>query len=479
MSLSTLLAVRAHQQGCAQRTARVCHRLLHPDPLLICLFGLGAEPFAAAAVGWSRSDQQLHTAIAGDPRERRLLFPALEQLAVDLLPYFEAPFDSVRRIQGPRGGRERLEVDHLPQILVPNVETLLLLGRIGRRVRYLPTDGPTPATEELIRLGAHLDFLRKHAARPGQQLVIVASQLIADHWQTSLNDWESRSLPALDAFVDPPSGRHGHAAAAEADRDPLGPRPDARQDAAVAPLIRRLNDQRAKSVERTVVEPLLTPLERHYRPLLKRASDITWRCFCREAAYPTSRYAPIREQNDRNAYAQHMDLVTRGVRRRARMTTVQAIRHVSDLEQCAARLTAQEAVDDPLRMVDVLLAGRAVQGTIARVDATHRPAGTQGRPLVELAVAAPTLLEPGDRVHWDRVPDKDWQVTKVAPGRLELILLNPRDPTLPAVGDHACFTTLSVKDDHFVASPSSTPPWTHVPANLPEEAGSIEDSQAA
>jgi hypothetical protein len=479
VSLATLLAVRAHQEGRAQRTARVCHRVLRPDPLLICLFGLGAEPFAAAAVGWARNEQELRTAAAGDPRERRLLFPALEQMAADLLPYFEAPFASVRRVPGPRGGRERLEVDELPQIVVPNVETLLLLGRIGRRTRYLPTDGPTPASEALVRLGAHLDFLRKHAAHPGQQLIIVASELVADHWQTSLNEWESRALPALDAFVEPPPGIHGHEAAAEADREPLGPRPNARQDAAVAPLIRHLNEARAKSVDRSVVAPLLVPLERHYRPLLERAAEITWRCVRREAAYPTSRHASMREQADRDAYARHMDLVTQGVRRRTRMTPAQAIRFVSDLERDAARLVAQEAVDDPLRMVDVLLADQAVQGTVSRVDDTHRPAGTQGRPLVELSLATPTLLEPGDRVHWDQRPDKDWQVTTVAPTSIELMLLNPRARPLPEVGDTVCFTSLTVKDEYFAASPSADLPWTHVPKEAPADAGPIEDVQAA
>jgi hypothetical protein len=479
MSLSTLLAVQAHREGHAQRSAIACHRVLRVDPLLVCLFGLGAEPFAAAALGWGRSEQQLEVAIAGDPRERRLLFPALERLADDLLPYFETPFESVRRVPGPRGGRERMEVDELPQILVPNVETLLLLGRIGRRVRYLPTDGPTPASEELIRLGAHLDFLRKHGARPGQQLVVVASELVSDHWQTSLNSWEARSLPALDAFVEPPPGVHGHEAAAEADRDPLGPRPDARQDAAAGPLIRRLNERRAKSVERDVVEPLLVPLGRHYRPLLERAAEISWRCLRREAAYPTARHAPVREQLDREAYCLHMDLVSRGVRRRARMTQAQAIRHVAELEQGGARLAAQEAVDDPLRMVDVLLAGQAVLGTVIDVDADHRPAGTQGRPLVELALDTPTLLEPGERVHWDRLPEKDWEVTAVGPGRIELMLLNPRARPLPQIGERACFTILAVKDEHFASSPSPDAPWTHVPPLAAEEPGSIEEAEAA
>jgi hypothetical protein len=88
MSLSTLLAIRAHGGGRAQRSALCCHRTLRPDPFLICLFGLGAEPFSTAAVGWGRDESQLKVAVAGDPRERRLLFPALEELAADFLPYF-------------------------------------------------------------------------------------------------------------------------------------------------------------------------------------------------------------------------------------------------------------------------------------------------------------------------------------------------------------------------------------------------------
>jgi hypothetical protein len=478
MSLSTLLAVRAHEQGRAQRSALCCHRTLRPDPFLICLFGLGAEPFSAAAIGWGRDEARLEVAAAGDPRERRLLFPALEELAADFLPYFEGPFGSVREVSGPRGGSKHLEVDELPQILVPNRDTLLLLGRIGRRVRYLPTDGPTPASEELIRLGAHLDFLRRHAAMPGQQLVVVASELSSEHWQTALNEWESRSLPALDAFIEPPAGIHGHEASSEADRDPLGPRPDASQDKRVAPLIRKLNERRAKSVGRDIVEPLLAPLERHYRPLLERAAEISWRCLRREAGYPTARHASDREQADREAYARHMDLVTKGIRRRSRLTQAQAIRHVSELERRGERLLAEEAVDDPLRMVDALLAEQAVVGTVVGVDAAHKVGG-KSRPLVELSLGRPTLLEPGEVVHWDEIPDKDWEVARVEPDRIELVLLNPQARPLPEVGSSACFTMLSVKDGYFSRAPSSTPPWTHASPVEPEQPGSIEESEAA
>lgn len=478
MSLATLLAVRAHEQGRAQRSALCCHRVLRPDPFLICLFGLGAEPFSAAAVGWGRDETALDVAVAGDPRERRLLFPALEELASDLLPYFEGPFGSAREVSGPRGGSKHLEVDELPQILVPNRETLLLLGRIGRRVRYLPTDGPTPASEELIRLGAHLDFLRRHAAVPGQQLVVVASDLAADHWQTSLNEWESLSLPALDSFIDPPAGVHGHDAAAEADREPLGPRPDARQDAAVAPLIRALNEARAKSVERDVVEPLLAPLERHYRPMLERAAAISWRCLRREATFPSARHAASREQADRESYARHMSLVSEGIRRRSRLTQAQAISRVGELERASERLLAQEAVDDPLRMVDVLLCEQAMIGTVTSIDPTHKVAN-KSRPMVELSLSRPTLIEPGEIVHWDHLPDKDWEVAAVRPDAIELILLNPRAKPLPQVGASACFTTLSVKDAHFARAPSSTPPWTHVSHLELDQPDSIEEPEAA
>lgn len=478
MSLSTLLAVRAYEQGHAQRSALCCHRILSPDPFLVCLFGLGAEPFSAAAVGWGRNEERLEVAAAGDPRERRLLFPALEELANDFLPYFEDAFGSAREVSGPRGGNTHLEVDELPQILVPNRDTLLLLGRIGRRVRYLPTDGPTPASEELIRLGAHLDFLRRHAALPGQQLVVVASDLAADHWQTSLNEWESLSLPALDAFIDPPTGVHGHDAAAEADRDPLGPRPDARQDSEVAPLIRALNEGRAKSVDRDVVEPLLAPLKRHYRPLLERAAEITWRCLRRESAFPSARHAAGREEADRNAYARHMSLVGEGIRRRSRLTQAQAISRVAELERADNRLLAQEAVDDPLRMVDVLLCEQAVLGTVTSVDTTHKVAG-KSRPRIELSLEHPSLLEPGERVDWDQLPDKDWEVAQVSPHAIELILLNPRAKPLPEVGSAACFTTLSVKDEHFARAPSPTPPWTHVSPVEFEQPGSIEEPEAA
>src|SRR6185437_6636845 len=92
-----------------------------------------------------------------------------------------------------------------PQVVVANGATVELLGRLGRRLAYLSTDGPRPADPALVRLGRHLRFLWDHYAVPGQQSVVALTDLMNAHWATPQSAVERQSLPALYAFIDPPS----------------------------------------------------------------------------------------------------------------------------------------------------------------------------------------------------------------------------------------------------------------------------------
>jgi hypothetical protein len=78
---------------------------------------------------------------------------------------------------------------------VANTETIGLLGRLGRRVAYLPTDGATPADPRLPRLGRHLMWLADYASTPGQQVILAATELLGTHYQTAMSSYETQSLP--------------------------------------------------------------------------------------------------------------------------------------------------------------------------------------------------------------------------------------------------------------------------------------------
>ena len=75
--LDVTLAARAFRAGRALRSAAFRHRRLAPGPLAVVPWQLGAEPFAAAAIGWGSRRDQLTTIVAGEPRNRDLAFAAL------------------------------------------------------------------------------------------------------------------------------------------------------------------------------------------------------------------------------------------------------------------------------------------------------------------------------------------------------------------------------------------------------------------
>jgi hypothetical protein len=104
--------------------------------MAICLFSLGAEPFSVAAVQWGTDPDNPRRAVAGEPRNRDLLFTSLLDFAAEFNACFEAAW-ATHTVHVNRNGREIVEVAEPPQIIVPNRESIMLLGRLGRRLRFV------------------------------------------------------------------------------------------------------------------------------------------------------------------------------------------------------------------------------------------------------------------------------------------------------------------------------------------------------
>jgi hypothetical protein len=173
----------------------------------------------------------------------------------------------------------------LYQLVVANSATAKMLDRLGRRLAYLPTTGPQPADEALVRLGRHLRFLANRMWMPGQQLLVSLTDVLNDHWMSAQSELERQSLAAVDAFIEPPGALNGFEAAARVEDDSVGPIPGAEDDERLEPLIEEFNELRRGRTTRDVVEPLLGPIEDHYRPLVERAWSVLWRCRHREAKF--------------------------------------------------------------------------------------------------------------------------------------------------------------------------------------------------
>jgi hypothetical protein len=360
-----------------------------------------------------------------------------------------------------------------------------MLERLGRRLAYLPTDGPRPADEALVRFGRHLRFLASHAWVPGQQLQVSLTDLMNDHWMTSQSDVERQSLAALDAFIDPSDGIHGFDAAASVEDNSIGPVPAGEEDESLAPLVERFNKQRGDRTAPTVIKPLLGPIEDHYRPLVRRAWDLLWRCRDREARFTEAPSVERRWLEDREAYTAHMDWMARSGLRRTRQTPRQAAMTLRELEEAQRLLEAEEACDDSLRMIPYLLQHKAVCGRVVAVDREHRELATKRmmpRPLVTLRASDPCLMPLGKELWWTQQPGAREYVVhaiEAAPDDGSIITLKLMTGSsaaeLPTLDSEACFSIHNTRPAPPLTLPR-TEPWTHRAARAVVPLGPIEEN---
>jgi len=459
--LEALLVLEARKQGRAVRSAMVRHRFLTKKPLGLLFWQLGAEPFTAAAIAWGFEGQPHKIAVPGEPRDRELAFRALLEVARDFNPWFE---------QGE------------PQIVLPNRGNLTLLGRLGRRLAYLPTTGPQPADPALVRFGRHLKFLADHARHPGQQLVVVLTELLSTHWTTELSPLEVQHLPALDAAIEPPRKSSAHDAAFEAEAIDIGPLPSEADDDIMDRLIRQFGAARARRTEESFVAPRRKPIEAHYKVLVDRGWPLLWRCLERERALPEAPSVARRWQRDVEDLGRHVDWVTQDRGYRTRQTYQQAARTLRDWEHEYLRLQAEEAVDDPLRMIPYLLSNDAVFGKVISFDGENREIGKKNavrRPVVELEVEGRCTIPRGKEMYWtNHAAGREWVITDVCPhkdGKRSIVTLvhqTGSDVVRPAKGQKALFSIHCTKPPEYFQRPQSTP-WTHEAP--PEHSQAIED----
>jgi hypothetical protein len=477
--LDIALAARSFQLGRAVRSATVRHRRLVDAPLAVVLWQLGAEPFSAAGLGWGSRPGELSLAVAGDPRNRDLAFGALLPFAHWFNDRFEG--HAARREPGKDG--EPGCALTAPQVVVANSASADLLGRLGRRLAYLGTAGRGPDGQALVRLGRHLLFLRDHAAVAGQQLIVPLTELLNAHWATAQSAAKRESLAALDAWIDPPAGSSGFEAAARAEALSAGPVLPGDGEEDLQPLVERFNRQRSGRTEPETVRPLLAPFEAFYRPLVRDAWALLWRCWARERALAEAGSVARRWRADREAYTWHIDWLNRGGLRRTRPSARQAAATLHRLERACERLEAEEACDDPLRLLPALLTHQAACGQVVRIDWGHQERAKKrqvARPLVVLASARPCLMVPGKKLWWTEEADgREYLVQAVDPlpgggARVTLVLQTSRPARLPTVGQEACFSVYSTGGGYVAPLPRQEP-WTHT-ASVPLPApGDIEE----
>ncbi|MFB7494000.1 hypothetical protein ACFC09_04735 [Streptomyces sp. NPDC056161] len=510
MSLITALGrLEAVSSGRARPAATVRHRHLSDRPLVFVPLTTAGEAGAplGALVGTDRDAPRL--LVVEQPRDRDLRFAFLADLADVVLPHLDAYTDHVEAAErtetDPETGK-RVKVDaelcaDAPQLIVPSragVDFVRLLGRSMRFRRTAEQDpqAPYPAPPRVPLLGRWLTHFAERARVPGSSLLLALTDVLARHWTTGQSSLEDQHLGTLLAWIDPPAGESGAAAAERVERardaagqllfPPAGPATDpAFDNRLLAPAIER--HHRARTALAAAEDGLeaddrlgpLTAAEREIHALVDSRTrptwDAVWRGLDLLRALPDGAHVEERWLRDRWSFTGHRDRVRAGEPPQPRRDdAVTAANKLATREREQARLEAQEALDDPLVMAGRRLAGEAFAGEVVEVV----PAYSEGkrpspRPLVTVRTDDRPHL--GERAKAYRSlagrPQSAEFVGYAGEGDGLVVLRildkmgrgkEPEAGSVPEKGDRLCFTLFEhdQRGGAKLPDPERTP-WTH------------------
>ncbi|MER6083128.1 hypothetical protein [Streptomyces sp. NPDC001833] len=508
MSLITTLArLEAVSSGTAQPAATVRHRHLAEHPLVFVPLTTAGEAGAplGALVGTDRDAPRL--LVVPQPRDRDLRFAFLAELADVVLPYLDSYADSVEAAERTEtdpetGKRVKVEVElcaDAPQLIVPGragIEYVRLLGRSMRFRRTAEQDPetPYPAPPRVPLLGRWLTHFGERARVPGSSLLLAMTDLLSRHWATGQSGIEDQHLGALLAWIAPPQGSTGAAAArvAELARDgdgqllcpPAGPATDpAFDNKLLAPAFERYDRARTalagaedglQADDRLLI---LTAAEREIRALVESRTrptwDAVWHGLDLLRALPEGARVEERWTRDRWSFTGHRDRVLAGEPPQPRRDdAVTAASKLATREREQARLDAQEALDDPLVMAGRRLSGEAFAGEVLDVVMAYSD-GKRPSPRPLLTVRTEDRPQLGERAKAYRSlggkPQSTEFVGYEADGVLVLRVLDkmgrgkePEPGSVPEKGDRLVFTLFEheQRGGARLPDPEDTP-WTH------------------
>ncbi|MFR0352785.1 hypothetical protein [Streptomyces sediminimaris] len=505
--IATLARLEAVRTGRARPAATVRHRHLSGRPLVFVPLTTAGEAGAplGALVGTDRRAPRLLA--VPQPRDRDLRFAFLAELADVVLPYLEdytAQVEAAERTDTDpeTGKRVKVEVElcaDAPQLIVPSRAGIDFVRLLGRSMRFRRTaeqdpETPYPAPPRVPLLGRWLTHFGERARVPGSSLLLAATDVLARHWATGQSSLEDQHLGALLAWIDPPEGTSGAAAAlaAELARDahgqlrcpPAGPATDpAFDNRLLAPAIERYD--RARTALGAAADGLeaddrlgeLTAAEREIRELVLSRTLPTWEKVWRGLdllrALPVGAHVEERWTRDRWSFTGHRDRVAAGEPPQPRRDdAVTAANKLASREREQARLEAQEALDDPLVMAARRLSGEAFTAEVTDVVMAYSE-GKQPRPRPLVTVRTEDRPYLGERARVYRSlggrPQAAEFVGQEADGLLVLRVVDrmgrgkvPEPGSVPEKGDLLCFTTFEhdQRGGPKLPDPERTP-WTH------------------
>jgi hypothetical protein len=455
--MDTLARAEAVGSGRAVPAATVRHRYVSDRPLVLVPLTTAGEAGAplGALVGTDRDAPVL--LVVPQPLDRELRFGFFAGLAAAMLPVFDGYADDVEVEPATRNRVETEVCADAPQIVVPNSAALDYVRLVGRSTRFLRTaddpEAPHPVPVPVPLLGRWLTHYAERARTPGSSLLVAMTELLTRHWATGQSAMEDQHLGALLGWIDPPAGLDGPGAAARAQtgraRDglllspPAGPATDPVFDNRVlAPALERYDKART-AAQRRLAEggpgsdgqhAALATAEREVRRLvasqLRPTWDDMWRGLDLLRALPEGAHVADRWKRDRWSFTGHRDRLRAGEPPQPKRDgAIAAAQKLAGRETALARLTAQEALDDPLVMAARRLTGEAFVGEVVTVEMTYsdgkRP---MPRPLLTIATSDLPQAEPGAKAY-RAVPD----AKSAQPA--ELLSIGPAAAEVPGTED--------------------------------------------
>ncbi|MTE14176.1 hypothetical protein [Nocardia aurantiaca] len=472
MSVLTALArVEAVRAGRAQRIAAVRHCHLSTRPLMMIPLRMAGEAAAPVAIMIGTAADDATLLIVPQPRDRILQLRFAAELADVLLPHLESYFDATETM-GKEDDTWQRCLD-APQLWTPNPGGITLLRRLGRKLRFLRADSPTPAPDIVPLLGRWLTWFADRAEHPGSDALLAMTTVLSDHWVSGQSTLEDGNLAALLGWIDPPAGLTGAQAAARAE-DPLisppaGPATDPGYDnEELAHLITAYSD----AEDETAAELAYERLERSLRGQLQPTWQLLWRGIELLRSLPEGASVPKRWEKNRGEFSRFAAGIAEGVPQARRDVAVTAVRRLLEREQALSALEAQRAYDDPMVMAERRLVGEAFRGVVIDADPT-RLGGDGKRPMPRplLRVRTDDLFNPDidERLFSVDRRNQEGKVLAVEEGVIVLELSKdmgrkntPAPGSVPEIGDEVCFARFA---DEYQPPPKLPPreetPWTH------------------